>query len=127
MCSNVLACREGYDGAWNKPETVIIKNSKWISVVEVDRVEYNLQKSTYFLKLIRNIKGTGPKDADFKIGPFPQDTEKSESLIWQDKGCQRHVLLEKGKQYILFSELNNPNSVQKLNPENESRISDRLK
>lgn len=127
VCSNVFACREGYDSAWSKPEAFVIKSSKWISVVEIDHVESKLQKNTYFFKVIRNIKGNGPKKSALKLGPFFLEADKSGALIWKDKACQHHVSLEQGKQYILFSEINNPSSIQVSNPENESRISEKLK
>lgn len=129
ICDPAMACREGHGSSWNKSEASILADSEWVSVVEIDRSEQKGKKAIYFYKVIRNLKGSGPKKNEMSVGPFTKETADIErkNIIWKDKGCVQHVFVEQGKQYILFSKLNNPNSIQFLTPENESRISNQLK
>jgi len=128
ICDPVMACREGYGSSWSKSEVSILADSEWVSVIEIDRSEQKGNNVIYFYKVIRNLKGSGPKKNKMSVGPFSKETSDFErkDINWKDKGCVQHVFLEKGKQYILFSNLNNPNSIQFFTPENESRISNQL-
>lgn len=125
LCSSAsFACREGVLSEWPKSEEYLIGKSEWIKIIEIVSVKEKFLKNIYNYKVVRQLKGKVSENELENLGPFPISDNNVDAirLIWKDKACVQHINLEVGKKYILFSILNNLNSIQIFNLSNEERI-----
>lgn len=132
----------GWEPSWGLTEEKIVRQSNWISVVEVTEVKAiplestgtldirnNFENKEYSYQVITNIKGQGPKSGVIKELDGKQKWHLSDPTPYKTKQIitnriERPTLfhLEKGHKYILFEIYHNDKGIQSATLDNEFRI-----